>query len=455
MKELLVPNTNHPHESEWDRHGASKWSYFSEEAKKRISFFLFRKLGGRNLDVGGGWYLHYPNSVVVDVSSVCLEHNPALDKLQFDLEKLSVGQTLPYPDNTFSSATFISTWQYFHHPEDILGELERLIIPGGEIHIIDGRGALDRCKVRSGCPDEIQSICEGLGYDTVIETIPFGRDTKTFKSVCVAMPEEDLFGDFWSQVWNKKTRIERDSELCEEPLIFEQAYAVHEVRKSIKLLRQLESFPVTQYFVDLQEKIEQFSQEFFQTVGNVPFIFSEHSLEPELTLLTSDDQYYPSGFFLFGEQALDEVANEIINRYDLGFAHYIGYLRSNSIDGFLGNCNNFRLVKDPYWSCGNKTEFDQFARFLGSIPLNSFTRDLQEQMYGALRINNPEIDSAIYDQKSLTFKLATNPYRQNRKLTELLERKRLIQEQGIQIVGERELDFKPYLPGLVKSMMLC
>src|SRR5687768_16103224 len=106
----------------WDHHGSYRWSYFGEENKSRISHFLGKRLSGRNLDIGGGWYLYYSNSVVVDLSPVCLASNPAQEKLQFDIEQLAQGKKLPYPDHSFDSATLVSVWQYVKNADALIKE---------------------------------------------------------------------------------------------------------------------------------------------------------------------------------------------------------------------------------------------------------------------------------------------------------------------------------------------
>ena len=116
MFETPKPKTENPHESIWDHHGSYQGTYFDHRIKQRIQHFLLQRLSGKNIEVGGGWYLSYPNSTVVDLSSVCLKHNPAKEKLQFDLDTLVDGKRLPYSANSFNSSTLISVWQYLQPP---------------------------------------------------------------------------------------------------------------------------------------------------------------------------------------------------------------------------------------------------------------------------------------------------------------------------------------------------
>jgi len=50
----------------WDGNGKQLWTYFNETIKQYIEFYLSKRLKGRNLEVGGGWYFSYPNSDVVE-----------------------------------------------------------------------------------------------------------------------------------------------------------------------------------------------------------------------------------------------------------------------------------------------------------------------------------------------------------------------------------------------------
>ena len=63
MFKVPEPKTENPHESTWDHHGSYQWTYFADEIKQRIQYFLLQRLHGKNIEIGGGWYLSYPNSV--------------------------------------------------------------------------------------------------------------------------------------------------------------------------------------------------------------------------------------------------------------------------------------------------------------------------------------------------------------------------------------------------------
>ena len=245
MFKVPKPKTENRHESTWDHHGSYQWTYFADEIKQRIQYFLLQKLNGKNIEIGGGWYLSYPNSVVVDLSSVCLEYNPAKEKLQFDLDTIGEGKQLPYEDDYFSSATLISVWQYLRHPKAVLGELERILKPGAEIYLINVQGAgLEECIVEASRTEILQKFFQELGYDSLIEHIPtFGGKVRELQSVCVAMPDIDLFGEAPSRIRNKEQREKQDENLCQDPSIFINEYVDWQMKNVASKLAKLSTFP--------------------------------------------------------------------------------------------------------------------------------------------------------------------------------------------------------------------
>lgn len=183
-------------EKEWDGNGEQLWSYFNEDYKRVISFFLSKNAGPRNLEIGGGWYQSYPGSTVIDVSTVCLKYNMAHKKAQYDLEYVTAGLKLPFKDHSFDSATMVSVWQYLEDPIALLKELERVIMPGGDVYVINGQhsGVEGFVKGATGS-EEIFKMAKKCGYDALLQTIPtFDGNRDTFKSVCIAMPDNTLFG---------------------------------------------------------------------------------------------------------------------------------------------------------------------------------------------------------------------------------------------------------------------
>lgn len=275
------PYENHPKtiQEVWDKHGSYQWTYFVEEVKQHIEFFLQQRLAGKNLDVGGGWYLSYPDSDVIDVSPVCLEYNiaPPERKHLFDLDSLAEGQALPFEDKSFDSATFISSWQYLSHPWEVIRELERVLKPGAEIYIINGDGAgLSEMIVNNSCSKDIIKSFEEQGYDTLVEDIPDSEGciggNGCFRSVCVATPCLEN-GNKVSKIENKEERLEIAQNF--NPYRFMHEFARAEIETEAEKLEQLNPHPITKYSRELLEKIEAFSKNYVQDTSNVPIFFSD------------------------------------------------------------------------------------------------------------------------------------------------------------------------------------
>lgn len=456
MFDVPEPKTKNRNESKWDRWGSSQWTYFADEIKQRINFFLLQRLRGNNIEVGGGWYLSYPDSAVVDLSSVCLNHNPAKEKLQFDLDIIGEGKKLPYKDNSFNSATLISVWQYLQHPKAVLGELERILKPGAEIYLINGQGAGPKeCVVGRSRTEGLQEFFQELGYDTLVENIPdISGSVSEFQSVCVAMPDVDLFGDAPSRIQNKAQRKKQDEEICQDSSIFINAYVDWEMRNIVARLSKLSSFPVTRYSQEYLEKIETFSQKYHEQTGGIPLIFMEYSFEPELAMLTKEyKSFYGMMFFIGSTEKVDnysETADEMLKKYELGFTRHLNYFKQPTTTCLIEYCAEFKLKKEDYWSGtnGNETELRRFAVFISSLGLNSFTRKLQAQVYDRLQPNVPDLDEQIQRQRAFGYKMATYEHKQKRNIDELIDVKKRIAEDGVPTVETRKLDYVPILPML-------
>ena len=457
MSEVPEPKTENRHESTWDHHGSYQWTYFADEIKQRIKYFLLKRLHGKNLEVGGGWYLSYPDSTVVDLSSVCLEHNPAKDKLHFDLDTIGEGKQLPYDDDSFNSATLISAWQYLRHPKAVLGELERVLRPGAEIYLINGQGAgLEECIVGASRTESLQQFFQELDYDTLVEHIPAldGR-VNEFQSVCVAMPDVDLFGEAPSKIKNKAQRQKQDEEVCQDPSIFVDAYVDWEMRNQVSRLEKLSTFPVTKFSQDYLERIEAFSQEYHEETGGIPLVFIEHGFEPELAMLLPDYRSFHGTMFLMGvDEAVKNGFNgpedAILKRHDLGFCRHGNYFDHSTTSALLEYCDGFKPErKDPWRGIrGNETELRKFADFISSLGLNSFTRQLQSQIYERLQPNVSDLDKRIQRQRGFGYYMATYEHKRERNIDKLIEAKAKIESEGIPVVETRKLDYQPIIPAL-------
>lgn len=457
MFDVPEPKTENPHESTWDHHGSYQWTYFADEIKQRIQYFLLQRLHGKNIEIGGGWYLSYPDSVVVDLSSVCLGHNPAKEKLQFDLDTIGESKQLPYDNDSFNSATLISAWQYLRYPKAVLGELERVLKPGGEIYLINGQGAgLEECVVGASRTESLQQFFQELGYDTLVEHIPaFNGRVNEFQSVCVAMPDVDLFGKAPSRIRNKTHRKKQDEEVCQDPSIFVNAYVDWEMRNQVSRLAKLSTFPVTKFSQEHLERIEAFSQEYHKEAGGIPLVFVEHGFEPELAMLLPDYKFFHGTMFLMGvDQAVKSgfhgPEDEILKRYDLSFCRHGNYFDHSTTNSLLRYCESFTPEREDHWrgTRGNETELRKFADFVSSLGLNSFTRELQSQIYERIQPNVPNLDKMVQRQRAFGYHMATYEHKQERNIDRLIEAKAQIESNGVPVVETRKLDYQPVISAM-------
>ncbi|MBD3361798.1 methyltransferase domain-containing protein [Candidatus Woesearchaeota archaeon] len=439
--------SKHPHEAEWNHHGSYQWTYFSEEVKQRVKFFLHQRLKGKNLDIGGGWHLVYPNSTVVDLSHVCLKNNPAQEKVIFNLEEISKGAKLPFKDNAFNSATLVSVWQYLENPISVIKELERVLIPGAEVYIINGQGGgLEECIRGSGKSKTIQSILEAEGYDTLLEVIPFYRAYE-FQSVCVAMPDRDLFGPVPSHIRNKQERIEKQHEIVEDSRIFADAFREHEIRTKYDLLSRLATYPVTEFSVDFLRRAELFSREYYEQTGARLLLFSQYTTEPEVFMRRSEEDWIMAGKIFMGKE-YKEVQEKLRDKYGISTSTHIGFFRDfKSISSLLEYCKDYELIQSDYFgSRGNESYLDIFVRFLVEFPLDSFTKQLQEQIYQALHPRVESLDKKLMRQKAAAISFLTYESKNKRRIDELIARKHQILDAGTGIVEMRDFEFRQFIP---------
>lgn len=458
-------NTNNPHEKTWDHHGSYQWTYFGEAVQQRISYFLSERLHGRNIDLGGGWYLHYPNSTVVDLSSVCLNYNPAREKLQFDLDELGENQTLPYADHSFDSATLVSVWQYLRKPEAVVSELQRLVRPGGEVYIINGQGAgLDDCVVGPRNSQAVQKYFSNLGFDTLIEHIPISDKPITryhgdeFQSVCIAMPEPDLFDGMRSRIKDKEKRAQTDREICQRPDLFNDQFRNYELTQMAQPLIRLAEYPITQYSKDYLEKIEAFSQRCTLLVGEPPVIFAEYVTPFELAFLLPEDDlnkptFLPTITFFQGRNrdisSKLDLAGQLQKEFGLVFGHHLNYFSEITRESLLDYCRNFTPKKrGDFGDTGNEDQTYRFMQFIAALGLNDYTKSLQQAMYEALKPHMPYIDKAIARKKYGAFFTLTLEHKQRRKIADLVEAKDKISIFGIPTIGIGYLNLSEIIPAL-------
>lgn len=450
-------NTQNSRERTWDHHGSYQWTYFGEHVKQRISYFLSQRLSGRNLELGGGWYLSHPNSVVVDLSPVCLGYNLAKEKHQFDLDTLETGKRLPFMDNSFDSATMISAWQYLAAPHAVASELERVVRPGGELYIINGQGAgLEGCVVNHTNSRQIQDFFKERGLDTLTEVIPVPgstrRDRDEFQSVCVAMPEDNIFSETVSQVRNKNRRAEQNQEMMSDPSNFETGFIAAEVKKIGELLGQFRRYPVTQYSRDCLTQAEDLGQRLYQLTGELPIIFSNLSNEIDLNLMTPGHrQFFASLTFIGEDAAIDQykptnpAVNEILKACGVPISRHIGYFPRPSVPSYLQYCQEYGIPLSQYNPSGQDYQIHESALwgivdFLSSLGLNSFAKKLQGQVYETMKPLVPDLDQRLAQKRVASYYHLVAEHKQRRRIDRLIKQKDRITEEGIQVVGEGKLE---------------
>jgi ubiquinone/menaquinone biosynthesis C-methylase UbiE len=450
MSETSPPKTKNLHESTWDHHGSYQWTYFPDEMKQRIKFFLNQRLNGNNIELGGGWYLSYPNSVVVDLSSVCLENNPAKEKLHFDLDTIGEGHKLPYKDNSFDSATMISVWQYLKQPQAVIQEIERILKPGAELYLINKQNAgLEECIEGRTTAKDIQLLFQELKYDTLIENIPtFDSRLGSFESVCIAMPSIDLFENS-SRIKDKSSRIEKNKEIHKDPSLFTIAYADWEMRQIHPRLIKLSSFPITACSIEYKARIESFSKEYHKKTGGIAVIFIEYGFEPELAMLTPDYNSLDGTIFLMNNETnINDgfnLADGLLKEFGLNFIRHMNYFRQTNTSQLLDYCTDFIPNQSDL---NSKNEIRKFTNFISALSLNSFTSELQDQIYSALKPNIPDLDIQIRKQKASSYHMAVHEYKQKRNIDKLIDNKEKLMSGNTPLAGTQSLEYSSILSDL-------
>jgi SAM-dependent methyltransferase len=442
QEELSGRRPKDPRESAWDTHGSHRWTYFNEGIKQRIEFFLSERLHGRNLDVGGGWYLSYPNSAVVDMSSVCLDYNPAAEKVKFDLDKISRGKKLPFPDHSFDSATFISSWQYLKHPASIVREMERVIVPGGEIYIINGQGAgLDGYIVGPTRSREIAQYFQERGYDTVIEAIPNGTDTKGFQSVCVALPEQNIFGETISHIKQKPQRRARNVQVVADPTVFSDGYIDFEVERIARNLRELLRYPISEYSRQYLKRVEEFSRFCFEKTGKMPIITTGDQIQIEFDMATPEKPPYALvNYFTPGYdaeyRALEKKTDRLGKRFGLNNLAHGCMFRFESEEAFIDYCRQLKLLEsDRKDDFGKYIYFRGLLDFIADTGLNSYTRTLQQKVFNALLENNPDLEKQIKARRGERYYKVVSQLKQRRGIDSLTREKTRAQASSVAGTG--------------------
>jgi len=424
---------------EWDHHGSYQWTYFVEEQKRLISFFLSKRAGPRNLEIGGGWYQSYPGSTAIDVSKVCLKYNEARKKVQYDLDYITACK-LPFKDHSFDSATMISVLQYLQDPAALLKELERVLAPGGEVYVINGQGAGVEGLVKSASRSEsILELAMQCGYDAMLQTIPeMDGKRDTFKSVCIAMPDDTLFGKK-SKIIDKRKRARRLGSAKE----FLGGYVEWELGKIMERLWQLRTYPITEYSRHYLEACENASQAFSKKTGRFPVLYSEsHQIEV--------DMYVAGGFMMSHELMMDissnkEPFNDFAKAFGIGFSGYYGSSLNDYIRKHLEGKDILPEIRSD-WERAQERDgaIYSLASFIASIPLNSHTKSLQQSLLEKLEKEEPTAKKVVGRARARHLYSLCYEYKQRRSIDKLIKTKGGLN--GTEIASEASLDIGKELP---------
>ncbi len=423
----------------WDFHCSYQWTYFPEEAKQLIQFFLSNRIHRRNLDLGAGWYTYHPNSTVVDLSLKGLEYNSSKEKVFFDLDDVARGKLLPFPDNSFGSATLVSVWQYLRHGKVLLGELERVLLPGSEVFIINESGAaLTSMQVGPSSPKAIEQEVKEAGYDCIRETIPFGDPS--FQSVTVAMPYYDLFGK-QACIKDKLRKLEENKERAENPASFYDDFALWETSRAALTFQRLGNYPITKFSQEYQQRLEEFSDALYKKTGKTALIFMEHDILPDWYLATSYNRPRISfaSFSQLRKNRFDpgEDVQQLLEESGfIDLAHHLGCMGVASLDELDDKLQKFPEEPD-YRDERNTWESDlgYFTIFLGSIPLTEQTEALQRKVYGGLKTKIKDLDERIMERQMLNAYLVGCECKQRRRIDKLIASKERILAEGMQVIG--------------------
>lgn len=163
------------------KHGFSPRGYYGDEkVDEVISEGLGKRLVGLSLNLGSGFANHYDNSVNLDVSFHSLELNPKKGVL-YDLNTINSGDSLPFRDWSFDSASMVGLWPYLSDPEKLFYELQRVVRSKGIISIVNQDDlAVEELRLKGNRTDEIAE--EALDYSrrVHVQKVPFSGRTIDF-----------------------------------------------------------------------------------------------------------------------------------------------------------------------------------------------------------------------------------------------------------------------------------
>jgi ubiquinone/menaquinone biosynthesis C-methylase UbiE len=292
---LDIHKDNLPARKEWDHHAGYQWTFFPESEKRKVAHWLQEEWVKwiSNADIGGGWYVNVPGSVVLDISPVSLEKNPSREKILFDLDTIGPNNRLPLRSGSLETATMISVWQYLREPEALLRDLQRVLVPGGKIYIINQDGAwLTEHQQQPNSGKSIWDQIHAFGYNVELIPIPIKESARLghWYTVVVSMPsaQSELFEKARvysieiNELLNAPTQSyegEQYSEYTRDYHRLNDTYAQSEYTRTQYLETMLHVYPITHASKKLIEQAQQEAEELSQS-ENTPVLL--WSTEPNI-----------------------------------------------------------------------------------------------------------------------------------------------------------------------------
>jgi hypothetical protein len=256
-----------------------------------------------------------------------------------------------------------------------------------------------------------------------------------------------------SKIKDKGRRHQKNQDICQDPAAFIEEDKNDELRKIARRLARLARFPVTQYSQDYLADLELFSQRYYMETGEIPLVFTDNSIEPELAMMILGDQRSQMVVLMGEDRPVEPRRSNLIERigkeHGFRFSYDLNYFPEMTLNGLLKYCYRFKpRVRGDFGDSGNESENQSLTRFLAALVLNSFAKDLQQKMHLALKPNIPNLEKLIEKHRAATYYQATGEYKQRRRIDNLIARKQIIEEERIPVVGTGEIDWIALVPQL-------